>query len=121
MLSSPSFATFAGRVVGVDQNHLMGLEKSRQHRRHFFTAVRRTRDPCRLCHMPWVTYRNTTKFLHLLSELINQLDLLVSVLVEEEKMQLVEGGPAHQPVMLLIQGVHDLSVGKKLDSIVGTE
>ena len=48
-----------------------------------------------------------------LRELVDQFGLLLGVLIKEE-MQLVEGVPAHQPVMLLVQAVEDQAVAEDL-------
>ena len=63
--------------------------------------------------MPRVADRDPTEGLHPLGEIIHQRELLAGVLVQQQ-MQLVEGRPAHQPVVLLVQRVENLRVGQEL-------
>jgi hypothetical protein len=100
-------------VMGIHQDKLMRLEQPRQHSRHFLAAIRWPRDPRNFRDMSRISDRNPAKRLDSFGDFIDQLDLLVGVFVEQ-KVKLIEGGSAHQPMMLLVERIQDLRVAKEL-------
>jgi len=63
--------------------------------------------------VPWVADRDPTKGLDPLGDGVHERPLLIGVLVEQE-VQLGEGRPAHQPMVLLVQRVEHLRVSQEL-------
>src|SRR5262249_31394524 len=71
--------------------------------------------------VPRVADRDPAQRLNPLGDLVDQLILLLSVLIEQ-KMELVECRPPHQPVMLLVERIQDLGVGEDLvQALAGQE
>ncbi len=63
------------------------------HRGHVLGPIRRAVDRRELSRVTWIADRDSAKALDSFGKEIDQLELLVSVLVEQ-KVQLVKGGPA---------------------------
>jgi hypothetical protein len=61
--------------------------------------------------VPRVAHRNTAQALHAFGQRIDDHQLFGGVLVEQQ-VQRVEGGAAHQPVVLLVLRVEDLGIGE---------
>ena len=91
----------------------MRLEQARQHRRHLLAAVRRARHARDLGDVARIAHGDAAQRLHPLGDRVDQHELLPGVLVEQQ-VQLVEGRPPHQPVVLLVQRDQDLRVGQEL-------
>ena len=58
-----------------------------------------------------MTHRNAPERLHALGDFVDQVVLRVGMFVKQQ-MKLVEGCAAHQPVVLLVQGLENLRVGE---------
>ena len=91
----------------------MGFQQPRQHGRDFLDPVRRPRDAGDLGDVARIADGDAAQRLDALGDHVDQFELLAGVLVEEQ-VQLVEGRAAHQPVMLLVQRIQNLSVGQRL-------
>ncbi len=87
--------------MGVNQDDLVRLEQPGQHRRDLLAAVRWPRHSRELRHVPGIANRDTTKGLYPLGDFVHQIELLTGVLVQQQ-VQLVEGRPTHEPVVLFV-------------------
>src|SRR5438445_329803 len=85
---------------------LVSFQETAQHRGDLLHAVRRSRDGGDLRHVARIRDGHAAEGLHPLRHQVDERELLAGVLVQQE-MQLVEGRPAHHPVMLLVQVVQD--------------
>ena len=100
----PELLRLFRRIVCVSEDHLVSFQQARQHRRHLFTAVRRSGNPGDLRDMPRIADRDSAERLDPLCDLIDKLDLLTGMLIEEQ-MQLVERRSSHEPMVFLVQGI----------------
>jgi hypothetical protein len=89
----------------------MRFEQAAEHHRHFFDTVWRPLDPGQLGSMPRIANGDAAQALNPLREQVDELQLLSGVLVEK-KMELVEGRPRDKPVVFLVQGIEDGRVGQ---------
>jgi hypothetical protein len=93
------------------RDRVMRLEQAAEHHGHFFGSVGRSRDTGEFGGMPRIADRDATQALDSLRKQVDELELLTGVLVEEQ-VELVEGRPGDQPVVLLVQGIEDGRVGQ---------
>ena len=97
----------------IDENELVRLQQPREHRRHFFAAIRGARYSGDFGDVTGVSHCYSSEALHPFSDLIYKCDLLAGVLIKQE-MQLVECPAAHKPVVLLVECVENLCIAKEL-------
>ena len=88
-------------------------ERPIDHDRDLLGAVGRPRDRGQLGRMARVADGDAAEALDALGEQVDELELLLGVLVEQE-VELVEGRPGDQPVVLLVERVEDHRVGEDL-------
>lgn len=100
-----------GGVPRVDQDPLVRVEEPRQHDGDRLHAVRRPGNRRQLGDVARVSDRDAAEALDPLGQLVHDGQLGLGVLVQHE-VERVEGRPAHEPVVLLVEGVQDLRVGE---------
>ncbi len=110
---SSLFSVRVDRVADLLDDRLVGVEQPVDHRRHVLGAVRRPVDRGQLGRVARVTDGDPAEALDSLGEQIDQLALLLGVLVEEQ-VELVEGRPGDEPVVLLVERIEDHRVGEDL-------
>ena len=91
----------------------MRLQQPRQHRGHRLAAVRCPGDPRDLGDVPGIAHRDSAQGLYPFGDLVDQLDLLTCVLLEQQ-VQLIEARSSHHPMVVLVQCVEDVRVGQEL-------
>lgn len=100
-----------GGVPGVDQDPFVRVEEPRQHDGDRLDAVRRPGYRSQLRDVARVSDRDAAEALDPLGQRVNDGQLGFRVLVQHQ-VERVEGSPAHEPVVLLVEGVQDLRVGE---------
>ena len=101
------------RVADLLEDGLVGVERPMDHRRDVLGAVGRAIDRRQLGGVARVTDGDPAEALDPLGEQVDDLGLLLGVLVEQQ-VELVEGRPGDEPVVLLVERVEDHRVGEDL-------
>jgi hypothetical protein len=102
-----------GRAPHALDDDLVRVEEAVEHDRHFFGAVRRTLDRRDLGDVTGVGDCDTTEGLDAFAHQVDEGQLLTGVLVEQQ-VELVERRASHQPVVFLVEVVKDDAVRQRL-------